>query len=74
MILTSPAVLGNLWDVTDMDIDNFSMELLNNWGICNSNKQPVSLTASVANARSACKLKFIIGAAPVVYGLPIILQ
>lgn len=60
-----PCVVANLWDVTDGDCDRFSMELLEN---CHSK---IPLTESVIKSREKCKLKYLIGCAPVCYGLPI---
>ena len=34
--------------------------------------QTPSLAKCVANARRACKLRFIVGSAPVCYGLPVV--
>ncbi|KAJ3104491.1 hypothetical protein HK100_004049 [Physocladia obscura] len=98
----SPAVVGNLWDVTDKDIDRFSrkmltdLELLNETDFDNERKKratafevddnemerqffrleqnqksAMSLSEAVAAARESCDMKFIVGAAPVVYGIPI---
>ena len=113
----SPAVVGNLWDVTDGDIDRFCAALLAGWlpgtaadssngsrngssgsrnGSSGSNGSssgerimgdrtaaagvPSSLSAaaagaaavsaSVSAARNACRLPFIVGAAPVCFGVP----
>jgi separase len=70
----SRAVLGNLWDVTDVDIDKFATCFLETWGVTNLNAPLVvnaSLVESVAVARKACNLKYLVGAAPVLYGLPL---
>lgn len=67
----SPSVLGNLWDVTDVDIDRFAITLLQKWGLSDSKNNPVDLTEAVAIAREATELKYIVGAAPVTYGLPL---
>ena len=34
----------------------------------------VSLTAVISAARSSCNYKYLIGAAPVIYGLPLIFE
>ena len=63
----SPAIVANLWDVTDKDIDRFSELLLKQWlqsGLC------LSLPQVLSQSRQACKLKYLIGASPVLYGLP----
>ena len=63
----SPCVVANLWDVTDRDIDRYLEELLQRWLI--STPAP-SLINAVHQSRSKCRLPYLIGAAPVVYGLP----
>jgi separase len=71
----SPCYVGVLWDVTDRDIDKFSEEMLKQWMPTYDEKNVKTATCSVSRAanesRSACKLKYLIGAAPVVYGLPV---
>ena len=104
-----PALLANLWDVTDKDIDRFAQTTLEGWGlferrqqICNdgspvkrSAKQKgkgragkegpkpleeynlqvrMSLDQAVAAARDSCILKYLNGAAPVIYGIPVFLD
>lgn len=64
----SPAIVANLWDVTDKDIDRFSDSLLKQW--LDSDAQ-LSLPEALCQSRQACKLKYLIGASPVLYGLPI---
>lgn len=63
-----PFVLGNLWDVTDADLDRFTMALLRSWLAAPSG---ASLLDYMDQARQATYFKHLIGAAPVVYGLPI---
>ena len=58
-------VVANLWDVTDGDIDRFTSHLLDSLG------SSVPVPTLVNRARQACTLKFLVGAAPVVYGLPV---
>lgn len=70
LIAGSPAVVANLWDVTDKDLDRFSKTLLEKWGI-DDDPENVSLTEAVVSSRSACILKYLVGAAPVVYGIPV---
>ena len=117
----APAVVGTLWDVTDKDIDRFSMKMLEKWGLFSSGEEaraqdsgtirsrsPVKKTArggkgkarqkskiregeavpdvsdgdgekltldsAVAQARDACILRYLNGAAPVVYGIPVSLS
>ncbi|KAM4612859.1 separin [Polymixia lowei] len=66
-----PLVLGNLWDVTDRDIDRFTKVLLQSWL---SAGPGAPLLDYMGASRQATHLKHLIGAAPVVYGLPIHLQ
>eukprot|EP01135_Chromosphaera_perkinsii_P012425 Nk52_evm36s2657 gene=Nk52_evmTU36s2657 len=68
----SPAVVGNLWDVTDKDIDRFSKALFDE--IFKNSSSPdykLSLSEMVVKCRSVCKLKHLVGFAPVVYGMPV---
>lgn len=69
--LPSPFVLGNLWDVTDRDIDRFTKALLESWLSAGSG---APLLDYMGPSRQATHLKHLIGAAPVVYGLPVHLQ
>jgi hypothetical protein len=89
----SPAVVANLWDVTDRDIDRFTDALLRTWLLGDRTRAadaagpPRSpamsntddgtqlwsslLPAAIVAARRACRLQYLIGCAPVVYGLPV---
>jgi len=64
----APCVVGNLWDVTDRDIDRFSLAMLEEFF---DGEDKPTLPKCVANARSACKMKHIVGCAPVCYGIPV---
>ncbi|XP_048856344.1 separin [Brienomyrus brachyistius] len=66
-----PLILGNLWDVTDRDIDRFTRALLQSWL---SAGRGAALLDHMTSSRQATHLKHLIGAAPVVYGLPIFLR
>lgn len=78
MLNGAPCYVGALWDVTDKDIDKYSDQLLALWCKAWPTKSEVSrereksLAKAVAMARNVCKLKHLIGSAPVVYGLPMI--
>mmetsp|Transcript_25892 Transcript_25892/g.39783 ORF Transcript_25892/g.39783 Transcript_25892/m.39783 type:complete len:778 (-) Transcript_25892:1210-3543(-) len=67
----APCVIGNLWDVTDRDIDRYCLELLQSFF---ASEKKISLAQCVANARSACKMRYIVGCAPVYYGVPVLLK
>ncbi len=100
-----PALLANLWDVTDKDIDLFTCTALEKWGLLSDhhttkraeNSSPMkrvgrprggnsskvttdlevdnglSLDQALAQARDSCRLRYLNGAAPVVYGVPVFL-
>jgi separase len=75
----SPALVATLWDVTDKDIDRFATSTFETWGLvegkCKTRSAgDASLDAAVAGARASCKLKYLNGAAPVVYGVPVFLD
>ncbi|MQM00180.1 hypothetical protein Taro_032908, partial [Colocasia esculenta] len=122
LLAGSPAVIANLWDVSDKDIDRFGKAMLNSWlqersiircSQCNrvmeececlgnkvgntmsvrtrsrvsrdnkldESRQSVRRTSSKARvasfmsqARDACKLPMLIGAAPVCYGVPTLIK
>ena len=63
----SPALVANLWDVTDADIDRFCQSLLKLWL---DDPAAASLLDCVARSRAVCKLPWLIGTSPIVYGIP----
>jgi separase len=69
-------LVANLWDVTDRDIDKFSLSVFDKLQLCENGlehkeaRSPMSAIAAVAQSRDVCKLKYLTGAAPVVYGIP----
>ena len=65
-----PSIVANLWDVTDKDIDRFTKEMINHWGLPRGPSSE-SLADAVAKSRDACILEYLVGAAPVVHGIPI---
>jgi hypothetical protein len=69
--LSSPALVANLWDVTDKDTDAYTEVLLQNWFTAMKEK-PLSQVAS--SSRSVCKLTYLNGAAPICYGVPVYLS
>lgn len=80
----SPVIIANLWDVTDKDIDRFGKAMLNSWlrereaasaecSECDVSKNCVHrqrIGSFMPQARDACNLGYLIGAAPVCYGVP----
>ncbi|XP_076437018.1 uncharacterized protein LOC143276416 [Babylonia areolata] len=75
LLAGAPCVLGNLWDVTDRDIDTFAKEIFNLWQRGDHRRERhISLASLVQQARSVCRMKLLNGGAPVLYGLPVPLQ
>jgi separase len=73
LLAGAPFVLGNLWDVTDKDIDKLSIECMKSvFGAVDDDKKPISgeVCEALVVSRNVCKLKNAVGCAPVVYGLP----
>lgn len=66
----SPMVVVNLWDVTDKDIDKFSLSVFDLWGLSGSTGQH-NICEAVARSRDKCTLRHLNGSSPVVYGLPL---
>lgn len=82
-----PCIVGNLWDVTDRDIDRLTEEFLESWikdhdEMCEKmsdeekkqNKNSMftsSICVHLNKARKACKMAYLNGSAPIVYGLPV---
>mgnify|MGYP001197133769 CR=1 FL=1 len=73
----SPSLVANLWDVTDRDIDKFSLAVFDKIGLtgphlknAGRSSRTLSIDAAVAQSRDICKLKYLTGAAPIVYGIP----
>lgn len=79
----SPALVATLWDVTDKDIDRFATSTFETWGLVKKkggestssrSLDDAGLDTAVAGARASCVLKYLNGAAPVVYGVPVFLD
>ncbi|KAF7294812.1 Cysteine peptidase C50 [Mycena indigotica] len=76
MLAGCPTLVANMWDVTDRDIDVFSQSVFDKLHLDAESARDwtgngqTSLVAAVAQSRSSCKLKYLTGAAPVVYGIP----
>lgn len=69
----APCVVANLWDVTDHDIDRFSISLMEIIfeGSKDIDSGAMTIAQAVAQARNACKMRYIVGCAPVCFGLPV---
>ncbi|KZO95424.1 hypothetical protein CALVIDRAFT_599208 [Calocera viscosa TUFC12733] len=78
MLAGCPNVVATLWDVTDRDIDRFSDSVFKKMRLDRTHVEAwtatrpsgTSVVAAVAQSRDVCKLKYLNGAAPVVYGIP----
>ncbi|KAJ5145730.1 Peptidase C50 separase [Penicillium bovifimosum] len=74
----SPALVATLWDVTDRDIDRFTTTAFDEWGLVRKEGRErrvgVGLDVAIARSRKACVLKYLNGAAPVIYGVPVFLD
>jgi separase len=77
MLAGCPTLVASLWDVTDRDLDKFTQSVFDRLALTpagvrswQSRAQPHSVVQAVAEARDVCKLKYLTGAAPVVYGIP----
>ncbi|KAG5639575.1 hypothetical protein H0H81_012246 [Sphagnurus paluster] len=76
MLAGSPCLVANLWDVTDRDIDKFSQNVFDKLGLTASGskdwgkREGISVVDAVGQSRESCKLKYLTGAAPIVYGIP----
>ncbi|XP_068123297.1 separin [Hyperolius riggenbachi] len=66
-----PLVFGNLWDVTDREIDRYTLAFLQGWLKAGPG---APILKYLSESRQAPKLKYIVGTAPVAYGLPVALQ
>ncbi|PPR01834.1 hypothetical protein CVT24_001780 [Panaeolus cyanescens] len=76
IIAGCPCLVANLWDVVSPDIDIFAQavhEKLSLGGVRASSSR-ISIASAVAQSRDSCDLKYIIGAAPIVYGIPVFLE
>lgn len=77
MIAGCPMLVANLWDVTDRDIDIFSESMLEKWGVLSSTNaclKSMTISNAVTESRERCNLKYLNGAAPVIYGIPLKLK
>ena len=73
-------VIGNLWDVTDRDIDKYSINCMsltfpndnqNDVNNENQNENQSNVVEAVQKSRDVCKLKYIVGSSPVIYGIKV---
>ncbi|QRW04742.1 cysteine peptidase C50 [Ceratobasidium sp. AG-Ba] len=76
MLAGCPTLVATLWDVTDRECDRFAQSVFTTLGLneprskANTKRESASVVHAVSSAREACKLKYLTGAAPVVYGIP----
>ncbi|KAH9930403.1 peptidase family C50-domain-containing protein [Epithele typhae] len=81
MLAGCPTLVANLWDVTDREIDKVAQSVFDDLALTPSavgawraagprRTGAMSVVEAVARARDGCRLKYLTGAAPVVYGIP----
>lgn len=72
LLAGSGQVAGALWDVTDKDLDKLCLFAMRNLHGFEDNISCLSssISDSIVNARMECKMKFAVGAACIIYGLP----
>lgn len=81
LLAGAPAVVANMWDVSDKDIDRLTESLLEHWmgisvaadkevsqGASATGSKTCTLAVALARARDACRLPYLVGAATVLYG------
>ena len=72
-----PSIIGTLWFVTDSEINLFTMKLIqeivkkDDLLFTQGTERRDTLCLAFKHARMSCKLRFITGAAPIIYGLPL---
>ena len=66
MVALSPSIVGNLWDVTDGELDRLTTSLLTHWLDLG-----LPLPLALARARKTCQFRFLVAAAAVCYGVPV---
>ena len=71
LLAGSPAVVGNLWDVTNGDMNRLSSKLLRDWFSKGSKNENYTLLHALRDSRKECKLRYANGASAVCYGIPI---
>ena len=77
LLAGSTQVAGALWDVTDKDLDKLSISTMQSLrGFENEEEEigntssALSIADSIVNGRMECKMKYAVGAACIIYGLP----
>ncbi|OII77240.1 separase [Cryptosporidium andersoni] len=66
----SPFVLGILWDVTDHDIDLFTVSIFEIWSDY-KNEHSLSLLDAITISRNKCKLQLLNGNSCICFGFPV---
>ncbi|XP_040365998.1 separase-like isoform X2 [Rosa chinensis] len=75
LLAGSPVILGNLWEVTGLDIDKFTHAMLVSWFKDRSYRkdcdQKLMIGTCMSRARDKCShFPCLVGASPVCYGVP----
>lgn len=69
MLAGCPSTVATLWDVTDKDIDRYCQAIITTW-LSKRSEKSKEVGHVAHGARTACRLPYLIGAAPVCYGVP----
>lgn len=72
MAVECPALVANLWDTTDKELDGVCEAVLERVGLFPGRSAAQPLAEAVAAARGECRLPYLTGAACVVYGAPVV--
>eukprot|EP01039_Chlorochromonas_danica_P000696 gene696-754_t len=67
-------VAGNLWDVTDRDLDKLSVACMEKALTIQQkiSDERISFAKALGEARDVCKLKYAVAGAAIMYGLPML--
>ena len=68
LLAGAPFVVGNLWDVTDKDLDKLSMHCMEK--LLDQEKGKENIVNALSKSRDVCKMKHAVGSAAVIYGIP----
>ncbi|KAI8341774.1 peptidase family C50-domain-containing protein [Chlamydoabsidia padenii] len=82
LLAGSPAVVTNLWDMTDKNIHQVGRKIMQQWGLFDGldetgfvqqkrTKKTKSLIEALSSSRDECQFPYLVGASSVVYGVPV---
>lgn len=65
----APSVVGNLWDVTDRDLDRLSIHCMEA-AFEDGADHRIDIASALFASRNICKMRNAVGSAAVLYGMP----